>query len=156
MSCRTPCRSPPDLRIHVELWTSLGERLVKDSDHGRADIFRTLGLEMYIQTAVGLGYTPVALLRMGHWELSNFCDTVGMIPGHKATFLQDFPGLQSFILENDRMFEQRAQAAASAQAQANAVLQANGACPLGGAHEWVTNSACGIGIRVCSKCFANA
>jgi hypothetical protein len=57
------------------------------------------------QTAVGLGYTPVALLRMGHWELSNFRDTVGMLPGHKATFLQDFPGLQSFILENDRMFE---------------------------------------------------
>jgi hypothetical protein len=135
--------------------SNFGRPLVRQGD-GSVDIFRTLGLEQYIQAARGLGYTPVALLRMGHWDLSNFCDTVGMLPGHKATFLQEFPGLQTLIIENDRMYEQRAQAAASAQAQANAVLQANGACPLGGAHEWATNSACGIGIRVCRKCYANA
>ena len=148
--------SPPD--AHVAAGTPLAHafragkmsNLATDAN-GTILVWESLGLPQYKSSALAMGYNGDMLLSLSSSQLEDMAYHLGMLPGHRIHFLQQYP---TFVQSVQRMRQQN-QAAAASRAQANAVIQANGACPFGGAHEWATNAACGIGVRVCRKCFAS-
>ena len=137
-------------RSHMLFAQAKMSNLVTDAN-GTILVWESLGLPQYKSSALAMGYNGDMLLSLSSSQLEDMAYHLGMLPGHRIHFLQQYP---TFVQSVQRMRQQN-QAAAASRAQANAVIQANGACPFGGAHEWATNAACGIGIRVCRKCFAS-